>query len=156
VIWLAWVAGLRSRIDTGEERFFANRPGSEDVAGFGLAGLGVVLATAGLFALVAYSVVDQRSLELAVRLAIGADPGTILKMVVWQGGRFAVAGLVMGIVLSMAVANRMSSLLFQVAARDGLTFLAAVSLLGATALLASYLAARRVIRIDPVLAMRAQ
>ena len=122
----------------------------------GLAALGVMLAAnAGLFALVAYSV-DQRAPELAVRLAIGAGPGTILRMVLWQGGRFAVAGLVVGVALSLAFANRMSTLLFEVAARDRLTFVAAAGLLGATAFLASYLAARRVTRVDPLLTMRAQ
>ena len=121
----------------------------------GLAVLGAMLAIAGLFALVAYSV-DQRAQELAVRLAIGAGSGTILRMVLWQGGRFAVAGLVAGVVLSLAVTNRMSSLLFQVHARDTLTFVAAAALLGATALLASYFAARRVISIEPVHLLRGQ
>lgn len=121
----------------------------------GLAALGVILAVAGLFALVAYSV-DQRTPELAVRLAVGAGPGTLLRMVLWQGGRFALAGLVVGVGLSLAAANRMSPLLFQVPARDVFTFVATVGVLGTTALLASYLAARRVIRIDPVRAIREQ
>jgi putative ABC transport system permease protein len=120
----------------------------------GLAALGMFLAAGGLFALVAYSV-DQRAPELAVRLAIGARPGILLRMVLWQGGRFALAGLVVGVALSLAVASRMSPLLFRVPARDLFTFVAAAGLLGATAFLASYLAARRVIAIDPTQAMRA-
>ena len=120
----------------------------------GLAALGVFLAAAGLFALVAYSV-DQRAPELAVRLAIGARPGILLRMMLWQGGRFALAGLAVGVALSLAVASRMSPLLFRVPARDLFTFVAAAGLLGATAFLASYLAARRVIAIDPTHAMRA-
>jgi putative ABC transport system permease protein len=120
----------------------------------GLAALGVFLATVGLFALVAYSV-DQRAPDLAVRLALGARPAMVLRMVLWQGGRFAIMGLAVGVLLALAVANQMSSLLFQVPARDTLTFIAAAGLLGATAFVASYLAARRVIRIDPMLAMRA-
>ena len=95
----------------------------------GLAVLGVLLAATGLFALVAHSV-DQRAREIAVRLAVGAGPGTVLRMVLWQGGRFVVAGLAAGVVLSLAVTNRMSSLLFQVPARDVFTFVAAVGLLG--------------------------
>jgi putative ABC transport system permease protein len=121
----------------------------------GLATLGVILSAAGLFALVAYSV-DQRAPELAVRLALGAGPGTILRMVLWEGARFAVMGLVVGAGFSLAAANRVSTLLYQVPARDALAFLAAVGLLAATALLASYLAARRVIGIDPLLVMRSQ
>ena len=120
----------------------------------GLAALGAFLAAAGLFALVAYSV-DQRAPELAVRLAIGARPGIIVRMVLWQGGRLAVAGLAAGILLSLVVANRMSPLLFQVPARDLFTFTVAAGLLGATTLAAGYLAARRATRIDPMMVMRA-
>jgi hypothetical protein len=121
----------------------------------GLAALGLMLAATGLFALVAYSV-DQRAPELAVRLAVGAGPGTVLRMVLWQGGRFALAGLGVGVVLSLSAANRMFPLLFEVPAHDVFAFVAAVGLLGVSAFLASYLAARRVIRIDPLLTMRAQ
>jgi ABC-type lipoprotein release transport system permease subunit len=77
-------------------------------------------------------------------------------MVLWQGGRFAVAGLVVGVALSLVITNRMSALLFEVPARDLFTFVAAAGLLGATAFLASYLAARRVIGVDPLQTMRAQ
>jgi putative ABC transport system permease protein len=121
----------------------------------GLASLGALLAITGLFALIAYAV-EQRTPELAVRLAIGAGPGAILRMVLWQGARFAAFGLAAGVVLSLAAANRMSSLLFQVPPRDAVTFVSASMLLGGTALLASYLAARRVIRIDPLVALRGQ
>ena len=116
----------------------------------GLALLGAVLAAAGLFAQVAQSV-DQRAPELALRLAVGAGHGAILRMVLWQGGRFAMAGVVIGVVLSLAAADRISALLFQVPPLDTLAFTAAVGLLGTTALLAAYLAARRVIGIDPLL-----
>jgi putative ABC transport system permease protein len=119
----------------------------------GLAVLGGLLAAAGLFALIAYSV-NQRTTELAVRQAIGASPATILRMMLWQGTRFALVGLVSGLVLSLLLANRMSPLLFQVSARDTRTFASAAALLAATAFIASYLAARRAIRIDPVSVMR--
>jgi ABC-type antimicrobial peptide transport system permease subunit len=119
----------------------------------GLAIIGVLLAIAGLFALVAYAVV-QRTPEFAIRLAIGAEPGQVLRMVLWQSARFAVPGLIVGLLLSLITTSRMSSLLFQVSARDTPTFTIAAALLGGTALLASYLAARRVIRIDPLTALR--
>jgi putative ABC transport system permease protein len=118
-----------------------------------LATLGVFLAVAGLFALVAYSV-EQRAPELALRLAIGASPGAILRSVMWDGARFALAGLAVGVVFSLAVSHRISALLFQVPPRDVATFVTAAGLLATTALLAGYLAARRVTRIDPLLAMR--
>jgi ABC-type antimicrobial peptide transport system permease subunit len=76
-------------------------------------------------------------------------------MVLWQGGRFAAAGLTVGVLLSLAVANRMSPLLFQVPALDLVSFAAAAGLLCATAFVASYVAARRVIRIDAMQVMRA-
>lgn len=119
----------------------------------GLAALGVFLAAAGLFALVAYSV-EQRAPELALRLAIGANPGAILRLVMWEAGSFALAGLAVGIVLSLAVSHRISALLFQVPPRDVTVFATAAGLLGATVLGAGYLAARRITRIDPLLAMR--
>lgn len=119
----------------------------------GLAALGVFLAAAGLFALVAYSV-EQRAPEFALRLAIGANPGTILRLVLWEAGRFALAGLAVGLVLSLAVSHRISALLFQVPPRDVTVFATAAGLLGATVLCAGYLAARRVTGIDPLLAMR--
>ncbi len=120
----------------------------------GLAVVGFVLAATGLFALVTYTV-QQRSRELAVRLAIGASPATILRMVLWQGARFAVAGLLVGVVIALLVADRLSPLLFQTLPRDLTTFAATAMLLGSTALIASYAAARRVLDIDPAHAMRA-
>jgi ABC-type antimicrobial peptide transport system permease subunit len=121
----------------------------------GLAVIGVLLAIAGLFALVAYAVV-QRTPEFAIRLAIGAEPMQVLRMVLWQSAYFAVPGLIAGFLLSLFATNRMASLLFQVSARDVPTFTTAGLLLGGTALLASYLAARRVIRIDPLAALRSE
>jgi ABC-type antimicrobial peptide transport system permease subunit len=121
----------------------------------GLAIIGVLLAIAGLFALVAYAVA-QRTPEFAIRLAIGAEPGQVLRMVLWQSARFALPGLIVGLLLSLITTSRMSSLLFQVSARDVPTFTIAGLLLGGTALLASYLAARRVIRIDPISALRSE
>jgi putative ABC transport system permease protein len=118
-----------------------------------LAGLGFILATTGLAALVAFAV-EQRSRELAVRLAVGATPATLLRMVVWQGSRFAFAGLVIGLGASLILVDRLGPLLFQVPARDGLTFVGSAILLGSTALLASGVAARRVVGIDPSHAMR--
>jgi ABC-type lipoprotein release transport system permease subunit len=121
----------------------------------GLAAVGVVLAAAGLFALVAYTV-EQRSRELAIRLAIGAAPAVVLRMVLWQGARAAAAGLAAGLAIAFVFADRLSSLLFQVAARDVSTFGSTAILLAAITLVASYAAARRVLGIDPARAMRAE
>lgn len=118
-----------------------------------LAVLGFTLATTGLAALVAFAV-EQRTRELAVRLAIGAPPATLFRMVVWQGSRFALVGLVLGIGASLLLVDRLGPLLFQVPARDGLTLVGSALLLASTALLASGAAARRVVGIDPSHAMR--
>jgi putative ABC transport system permease protein len=118
-----------------------------------LAGLGFILATTGLAALVAFAV-EQRLRELAVRLAIGATPATLLRVVVWQGSRFAFVGLMIGLGASLVLVDRLGPLLFQVPARDGLTFVGSALLLGSTVVLASALAARRVVGIAPSDAMR--
>ena len=119
----------------------------------GLAGLGLLLAVTGLFSLVAFSVARRRR-ELSVRLAIGASPASVIRLVLWQGMRSTIVGLSAGVVLSLAVANRMTPMLFQVPPSDALTFVAGTGLLGATAFLAGYLAARRVVAIDPLQVMR--
>jgi putative ABC transport system permease protein len=118
-----------------------------------LAMMGGALAAAGLYALVAYSV-EQRRHELAVRLAVGARPAAILRMVSWQGGRFAVVGLLIGIGLALVLAERISPLLFQIRPRDIYSFAAAAGVLAMTAVVANILAARRVVDIDPVLSLR--
>lgn len=119
-----------------------------------LAGAGGLIAVTGLFALVAYSV-EQRRRELAVRMALGAAPGAVLRMVVRQGATVAVSGLVAGLVLALVFADRLSSLLFEVTARDAPTIVSVALILALAALAASYAAARRVVRIDPVAAIRA-
>jgi ABC-type antimicrobial peptide transport system permease subunit len=120
-----------------------------------LAGLGLALAITGLVALVAYAV-SQRQMELAIRLAIGATPQALLRMVVLQGSRFAAAGLATGLVLSLLLADRLSSLLFQIPSRDVVTFAGSAATLSIAVLVASVWSARRVMNVDPSHAMRAE
>ncbi len=87
---------------------------------------------------------------------VSESTARILRMVLWQGARFAIAGVVIGVVLPLAAADRISTLLFQVPPFDMFAFTAAVGLLGTTALPAAFLAACRVIGIDPLLSMREQ
>ena len=119
----------------------------------GLASLGLLLAVTGLFSLVAFSVARRRR-ELSVRLAIGASPTSVVRLVLWQGMRSTMIGLSAGVVLSLTLANRMTPMLFQTPPHDTLTFVVGTGLLGATAHLASYLAARRVVELDPLQVMR--
>jgi putative ABC transport system permease protein len=120
----------------------------------GLATLSVIVAAAGLYALTAYSV-SQNARELAVRLALGGTEARIMSMVLWRVGRFALAGLVAGFLVSAILADRLSPLLFETPPRDLTTFLASGLLLGAITGLAAFSAARRITRIEPASAMRA-
>lgn len=115
----------------------------------------ILLASIGLYGLMAYSV-EQRTLEFGIRLALGASYPHILKMVVRQAMLLAVIGIVIGLGAAFGLTRLMSSLLFGVRPNDPLVFAAVTLLLGAVAFLASYLPARRALRVDPVIALRYQ
>ena len=119
------------------------------------AGLALVLAAVGIYGVMSYAV-SQRTSEIGVRLAVGAEGKDILRMIVWDGARLAAIGLTIGLVLAVALSRTINSLLFQTASADPLTFAAVVTVLGAFALVASYLPARRASRVDPLLALRAE
>jgi len=119
------------------------------------AALALVLAAVGIYGVMSYAV-SQRTSEIGVRLAVGAEGKDILRMIVWDGARLAAIGLTIGLVLAIALSRTIQSLLFQTASADPLTFAAVVTVLGAFALVASYLPARRAARVDPLLALRAQ
>ena len=119
------------------------------------AGLALVLAAVGIYGVMSYAV-SQRTSEIGVRLAVGAQTKDILRMIIWDGARLATIGLTIGLILAVALSRTIQSLLFQTASADPLTFAAVVAVLGAFALLASYLPARRASRVDPLLALRAE
>ena len=117
------------------------------------AALALVLASIGIYGVMSYSVAE-RTRELAVRMALGAGPREILRLVLGEGLGLTAAGLVLGLAVSLAATRLMSSLLFGVSATDPVTFGGAVAVLAATALLASFLPARRGMRLSPVRALR--
>jgi predicted permease len=120
-----------------------------------LGGLALALATVGVYGVVAYSV-TQRTHEIGVRMAIGATPADVVRMVLSEGGRLAVAGVAVGSVVGFAGARVIRGLLFEVSATDPFTFAGVAVGLLAVALLASYIPARRATRVDPMIALRGE
>lgn len=117
------------------------------------AGAALALAAVGIYGMVAHSV-TRRTQEIGIRIALGAQRGDVLRLIVGESARLAAIGLVIGIALSFAATQLISSLLFGVKATDPLTFLAVALLLTVVALLASYIPARRAMRLDPMIALR--
>jgi putative ABC transport system permease protein len=117
------------------------------------AGIALLLATAGVFGVMAYSV-SRRTREIGVRVALGAGSRDVLAMILGQGLRTVLIGVVIGVAASLALTRAIQSLLFGVTATDPLTYAAVTLLLMAVALLACYLPARRAAKVDPMVALR--
>ena len=119
------------------------------------AGVALVLAGVGLYSVLAYSV-SLRTREIGVRVAVGADPRSVARLVVGQGLALTLIGIAVGLAGAFALTRLMASLVFGVSATDPVTFAAVALLLVAVAVAASYLPARRAARIDPMEALRAE
>jgi len=120
---------------------------------FGVAAF--LLAVVGIYGLISYSVL-QRTREIGIRMALGAQRGNILKLIVGQGALLATVGVGLGLAVAVALTRVMGSLLYGVTPTDVLTFAAVTVLLIAVALLASYLPARRAASVDPLTALRVE
>jgi len=121
---------------------------------FGFFGVtALLLATAGVFGVMAYAV-SRRTREIGVRLALGASPSDVLRMILGQGLRTISIGAAIGIAGSLALTRAFASLLFGVTASDPLTFVGVTVLLLGAGLLACYLPARRAMRVDPIITLR--
>jgi ABC-type lipoprotein release transport system permease subunit len=122
---------------------------------FGTIGvMGVLLASIGVYGVLSYAV-SQRTQEIGVRVALGAGRADILRLVVGHGLVLAAIGIVLGCVLAAAAMPTARSLLYNVSPFDPLTFAAVATFLAAVAFLASYVPARRAMRVDPLIALRA-
>jgi putative ABC transport system permease protein len=117
------------------------------------AAIGLLLAAIGVYGLLAF-LVAERTAELGVRMALGGTPRNILPLVLGQGMTLVGAGALAGLFASLAATRLLESLLFEVAATDTATFAAVALALGAAALLAAYVPARRAMRVDPAVALR--
>ena len=119
------------------------------------AGAALLLAGVGIYGMVSYSV-SQRTREMGIRIAIGAERGDVLRMVLGQGAKVALLGVVLGMAAALALTRLMTSLLFGVSPTDPLTFAGVATLLTLVALGASFLPARRATRVDPMVALRCE
>jgi predicted permease len=117
--------------------------------------LALILASIGIYGVLAYSVA-QRTSEIGLRMALGAQPHQVLKLVLRQGMLLALVGAIVGVLVALPVARMASGLLYGVSATDPLTYVAITLLLMGVALLACYLPARRATRIDPLVALRVE
>ena len=113
----------------------------------------VVLAAIGVYGLMGYAV-QERTQEIGIRMALGANPEEVRKMVVCQGMRLAVIGVAIGVVAALALTRFMARLIYQVETWDPTVFTAVAVLLSALDWLAAYIPARRASRVEPVIALR--
>ena len=119
------------------------------------AGIALVLSAVGLYSVLAYAV-SQRVPEIGIRMALGADRGRVIGLIMQSGARLVAAGLALGLAAAMAVARLIESLLFNVAPLDPAIYGGVLALFSAVAALACLLPSLRASRIDPVVALQAE
>jgi putative ABC transport system permease protein len=117
------------------------------------AAVALVLASVGIYGLVAYSV-TQRTQELGIRIALGAQRRDVLRLVLGQGTRLTLLGVALGVLAALAFSRLLVTLLFGVSATDPLTFAGVAALLAFVALVACFIPACRATRVDPIVALR--
>ncbi|HYT19195.1 MAG TPA: FtsX-like permease family protein [Candidatus Polarisedimenticolia bacterium] len=117
------------------------------------ASFALILAAVGIYGLIAYSI-TQRTQELGIRIALGAQRRDVLRLVLRQGTRLTLFGLALGVAAALGITRLMTSLLFGTSPTDPLTFAGVAGLLVFVALLACFIPARRATRIDPLVALR--
>lgn len=119
------------------------------------AAIAVLLAAVGIYGVMSYAV-TQRTNEIGIRMALGAQTSDVLRLIVGQGMAMTVAGVVIGLLLAVAASRLVTTQLFDITTTDPVTFLAVATMLVMVALIACYLPARRATRVDPVIALRCE
>jgi ABC-type antimicrobial peptide transport system permease subunit len=122
---------------------------------FAFAAIALVMAAAGLYGVIA-STVAQRTQEIGVRVALGADPRAVLRLVVAEGLRLTAAGMIAGTLAAAVVSRAMRGMLFEVSPADPLTYAGVLALFAATACAALIVPARRALGVDPLTALRTE
>jgi ABC-type antimicrobial peptide transport system permease subunit len=117
--------------------------------------LALLLASIGIYGVLSY-MVGQRSKEIGVRMALGAQKFDVLRMVLKDGARMTLAGIVLGLVGALGLTRLMGSMLYGIKPTDPLTFISVAAVLAAIAMLACYVPARRAMKVDPMEALRHQ
>jgi putative ABC transport system permease protein len=120
-------------------------------AAFG--GFALVLAVLGIYGVVSYTA-RQRTREIGLRMALGAEPSDILRLILSQAGRLAALGIAAGLVASLILTRFVAGLLYGISAVDPITFVGVSLVLAAVALTSSYFPARRAMKVDPMIALR--
>ena len=145
-------ATMNGRINDSQSAYL-HRSSAVLVGGF--AALALLLGVVGLYGVIAYSV-SQRTREIGVRMALGAERGSVYRLVLNEAGRLTIMGIVVGIIFSLMATSLIGKLLFSVRSWDVATLLSVAMILGGAALVASFLPARRAASLNPVEALRTE